>query len=157
MTKESAVSADAVVTTIEDAIARLQTHRASMGYLPSTVAEEIAALLFGSARLGRWSRIAKALYDQGAAIALYASLFPGDRWMLGYRIYGATKPAFEFAVFPPYAAGDEKDETLTFPHPFCETTHDICGIAIVLAALHRRAQEPLSPASLRTTVDEAKG
>jgi hypothetical protein len=141
---------------IEGAIARLQLHKMATGFLPSQFSEELAQLLYGSARLGRWSHVAKALYDQGSAIALYVSLFPNDRWMLGHAIYGVTKPTFEFAAFPPYVDGDEKGETLIFPNPLCEVTHDVCGIAIVIAALRRRAQEPLATTASRAVEVEAK-
>jgi hypothetical protein len=128
---------------IAAAVTRLKAHRATHGYLPEDFIEAVATLLYGSARLGRWSMVAKAMHDLGAAAHVYAALFPGDRWMVGYRVSTPDRPAFDFACFPPPA---EDDPPGLLPPPICETAHEVGAIAIILAALERRRLEMVAQA-----------
>jgi hypothetical protein len=125
---------------IAAAIARLKAHKPSDGYLPAEFSEDLAILLFGSARLGRWSTVARALHDTEAALALFRALFPDDRWMLGYHADGPDRPAYGFASFPPYNALKELPGLL--PPPISQSDHDVCPVAILIAVLQRRQKVP---------------
>ncbi len=55
----------------------LSVAKAGGEYLPVTISQEISDLLHQpTAGIGKWSHVARALVDQGKALALYATLFP---------------------------------------------------------------------------------
>lgn len=126
---------------IDEAIAALKAAKPGDPYLPTQLQERIASLLFkgGNNLLGGWSSVAKALSDQGKALALYTVLFPDDDWLLGKGRVRADEPLFGFRAF---RAGEAAVLTPEQMAPLVSTEHDVCAIAIMMGALERRKQLP---------------
>lgn len=127
----------AVADHIDEAVAALEATKRGDPYVPTSLSEQIAAILFKPmAPLGKWSVVAKALTDQGQALALYDVLFPDDRWILGKGQCSPGEPEFGFAIVPPYQTGEDTGAIKAL----VVTEHDVCAIAIMMGALMRRKQ-----------------
>ncbi len=107
----------------------LSVAKAGGEYLPVTISQEISDVLHRpTAGIGKWSHVARAIVDQGKAMALYATLFPDDEWSLHRLVADDGRPFFLLNVY------DDDGST----EPLISIEHGVCAIAIVMAALERR-------------------
>lgn len=119
---------------IDASIEALKAAQNGGAYVPVPVSEQCATILQEPGhRFPNWSQVAKALFDQGQALALYTQLFPEDRWMLGKGRTHPAEPEFGFFVYGPFVKGDND-----VSEPIVTAEHDICAIAIMMAALARK-------------------
>ncbi len=118
----------------EAVVDELRAFRLGAPYPPTSLSTNVARVLFGpAAGLAKWSVVAKALSDQGQALALFARLFPEERWALTKGRLRHQDPEFAFAAYAPLRPGDEP--TTDLPPEIARGEHDVCAIAVVLAAL----------------------